>query len=67
MSSVKRDMVEGYEDIARDIQHFLWEGKPFKSKKKVRTKEELEEKLLSIRSRCWENYDSGSSDLGWRR
>jgi hypothetical protein len=66
MSSTARDMVEGYEDIARKIQAFLWKGKPFKSEKIERTKEELEELLEDIRTDCWSNYDSGAYDLGWK-
>jgi len=35
------DMVNGYEDMARKIGEFLWEGKPYKSKKIKRTQEEF--------------------------
>lgn len=66
MSCTARDMVEGYEDIAREIQSFMWEGKPFKSNKKEHTKEELEEFLEGIRKDCWSNYDVGARDLGWK-
>ncbi len=60
-------MVEGYEDIARDIQGFLWEGKPFKSNKIERSKEELENFLEGIRKECWDNYDTGARSLGWKK
>jgi hypothetical protein len=66
MSSTARDMVEGYERIARQIQQFVWEEKPFKSNKKEHTKEELEKLLEDIRKTCWSNYDSGAYDLGWK-
>ncbi|MRX54684.1 hypothetical protein GJU41_11940 [Bacillus idriensis] len=66
MSSVARDMVEGYEDIAKEIQSFLWKGKPFKSEKIERSNEEIEEFLESIRQQCRTNYESGSYSLGWR-
>ncbi|PLS19352.1 hypothetical protein CVD28_02755 [Bacillus sp. M6-12] len=67
MSSVQRDMVEGYEEIAKEIQDFLWEGKPEKSPKKERTKEELEEFLEGLRTECWDNYNTGARSLGWDR
>lgn len=66
MSSVRRDMVEGYESIARSIQAFTWEGKPYKSRKIEHTKEELEAKLEEITKRCWDRYDEGARELGWR-
>lgn len=66
MSSVARDMVEGYEEIARDIQQFMWTGKPFKSEKKEHTIEELEDFLDGLRRYCWSNYDSGAYSLGWK-
>jgi hypothetical protein len=61
-----KDVVNGYENLARQIQSFMWEGKPFKSKKKEHTKEELEDFLDDIRQECWMNYDSGASELGWK-
>lgn len=66
MSSQARDMVEEYENIAREIQNFLWEGKPFKSDKIKHSKEELEQFLENIRQRCWDNYDDGAIYLGWK-
>lgn len=66
MSSVSRDMVEGYENIARRIQGFLWEGKPNKSARIERSTKELEEFLEDIRKECWNNYDSGAYDMGWK-
>jgi hypothetical protein len=61
-----KELVSGYEIIARQIQGFMWNGRPFKSEKKDCTKEELEQLLESIRSECWSNYDSASHELGWR-
>lgn len=66
MSSTTRDMVEGYEEIARDIQRFMWTDKPLKSEKKEHTVEELEGFLERIRQYCWSNYDSGAYSLGWK-
>ncbi|AMW62180.1 hypothetical protein PHRODO_139 [Bacillus phage Phrodo] len=66
MSSYARDMVEAHEDYARQIQSFMWEGKPHKSKKIERTKEELEEFLENLRKDAWDNYDTGAYSLGWR-
>jgi len=60
-----KDMVKGHEEIARDIQQFMWEGKPFKSEKRKHTVEELEDFIESIRRQSWSNYDSGSKYLGW--
>lgn len=67
MSSTARDMVEGHQEIAMSIQEFMWEGKPHKSKKIERTLEEYEAFLEDIRTGCWEKYDSGAYDLGWKR
>ncbi|HFJ9376643.1 MULTISPECIES: hypothetical protein [Bacillus cereus group] len=37
MSSVQRDMIKYNAQTAVAIQDFMWEGKPFKSKKKEHT------------------------------
>lgn len=37
MSSVQRYMIEYHAQTAVAIQDFMWEGKPFKSKKKEHT------------------------------
>ncbi|ASR79827.1 hypothetical protein JANET_157 [Bacillus phage Janet] len=58
MSSYARDMVEGYEDIARDIESFL--------ENEDLSKADLIEKLESIKSECWDNYNTGAYSLGWR-
>ncbi|QST02620.1 hypothetical protein IMZ31_18910 (plasmid) [Pontibacillus sp. ALD_SL1] len=65
MSSVSRDMIEGYESLARMIQHFVWEGKPHKSERKEHTLEEYDDLLESIRLQCWDNYNEGAYDKGW--
>lgn len=61
-----KDMVNGYESLARSIQNFMWEGIPHRSEKIIRTMDELEAFLESIRTECWSNYDSGASELGWK-
>lgn len=61
-----KEMVNGYESIARRIQNFMWEGRPYKSEKINRTNDELEAFLENIRTECWSNYDSGVSQLGWK-
>lgn len=61
-----RRSVEAHESIAWQIQGFLWEGKPHKSSKKERTKEELESLLEDIRLECWSIYNSAAEDLGWK-
>ncbi|QDH49836.1 hypothetical protein BEYONPHE_149 [Bacillus phage Beyonphe] len=66
MSSYARDMVEAHETYARQIQSFMWEGKPNKSNKKVHTVEELEDFLENLRKDAWSNYDNGAYSLGWR-
>ncbi|CAL8901963.1 conserved hypothetical protein [Bacillus pumilus] len=66
MSSVLRDTIEGHKEMAKAIQSFMWEGKPFKSTKKERTTEELEEFLEMIRRNSWRLYDDGATELGWK-
>lgn len=61
MNSITRDMVEGYKDIAMQIQEFLWKGKPYKSDKIDRSKEELEDFLEGVREDCLSNHNSGAS------
>lgn len=58
MSSYARDMVEGYEDIAKDIEEFL--------ENEDLSKTDLIEKLESIKRECLENYNVGAYTLGWR-
>jgi hypothetical protein len=66
MSSVARDMIEDHERYARRIQDFMWEDKPFKSKKKEHTVEELEQFLEDLREDLWDSYDTGAHYMGWR-
>lgn len=65
MSSDARDMVEYHEQMARQIQQFMWEGKPFKSPKKSHTIEEFEEFLDGLRTDSWDHYNQGARSLGW--
>lgn len=65
MSSVARDMIEEHESTARRIQEFIWEGKPFKSNKRVHTVEELESFLENLRLSSWDTYNSGADYMGW--
>ncbi|MCM3365976.1 hypothetical protein HKK70_08970 [Bacillus safensis] len=66
MSSVLRDTIEGHKETAVSIQLFMWEGKPFKSRKKEHTVEELEEFLDMIRRKSSRLYDDGAYELGWK-
>ncbi|WP_024427694.1 hypothetical protein [Bacillus safensis] len=66
MSSVLRDTIEGHKDMAIDIQSFMWEGKPFKSRKKEHTVEELEDFLDMIRRKSSRLYGDGAYELGWK-
>ncbi|HCW73914.1 MAG TPA: hypothetical protein DHM90_09090 [Clostridiaceae bacterium] len=66
MSSLVRSLAETHESIARDIQDFMWAGRPEKSPKIEHSKEELEEKLLSIREQCWQQYNDAADELEWR-
>ncbi|MEK4705814.1 hypothetical protein [Bacillus sp. FSL H8-0512] len=66
MSSVIRDTIEGHKDMAIDIQSFMWEGKPFKSRKKEHTVKELEDFLDMIRRKSSRMYDDGATELGWK-
>jgi hypothetical protein len=61
-----KDLVNGYEGTARQIQDFMWKGRPFKSEKIEHTKEELELMLDSIREECWSIYDCAARELGWK-
>lgn len=65
VSSVERDMIEGYSSIGSELNEFLYEGKVKHGKKKEHSKEELENMLEQIRKECWENYRSGSNHMGW--
>lgn len=65
MSCDARDMIEYHADTARAIQEFMWEGKPFKSKKKEHTVEEFESFLESIRNNSWDSYNQGANAMGW--
>lgn len=67
MSSVARDMIEDHASYALRIQEFMWEGKPFKSKKKEHTVEELESFLESLRKDSWDSYNTGANYMGWNR
>ncbi|MDE1407041.1 hypothetical protein [Bacillus licheniformis] len=67
MSSVAREMIEDHERMARRIQNFIWEGKPFKSKKIEHTVEEFEDFLEGLRKDCWDSYDTGACEMGWRK
>jgi len=58
MSSYARDMVEGYEDIARGIEEFL--------ENEDLSKADLIKKLESIKRGCWSKYNDGAYSLGWR-
>lgn len=66
MSSTTRDMVEAHRDLAQRIQLFMWHGRPFKSEPKEHTKEELEAFLESVRTNCWEKFNTGAEALGWK-
>lgn len=44
----------------------MWEGKPFKSRKKEHTVEELEDFLDMIRRKSSRMYDDGATELGWK-
>jgi hypothetical protein len=57
-----KDLVNGYEGTARQIQNFMWKG----SEKIEHTKEELEIMLDSIREECWSIYDCAARELGWK-
>ncbi|MFJ8528470.1 hypothetical protein [Bacillus sp. NPDC094106] len=66
MSSINRDMIDYHADTAVEIQRFMWEGKPFQSKKKEHTVKEYEEFLESLRKGSWSYYNEGAKAMGWR-
>jgi hypothetical protein len=65
MSCDARDMIEDHERMARRIQSFMWEDRPFKSAKKEHTVKEFEDFLESLRKDCWDSYNQGSNAMGW--
>ncbi|ALO79628.1 hypothetical protein HOBO_220 [Bacillus phage Hobo] len=65
MSSVPRDMIEDHEHIAKSIEDLLWEGKPFASKRKELSKEELIRFLEGTWKDAWDSYFAGSYYMGW--
>lgn len=67
MSSSIRDAIEGHERTARQIQSFLWTGKPHKSEPIERTPEEMTAFLEELREDSWSKYDSGARAMGWTK
>jgi hypothetical protein len=66
MSSVSRDMIDDHERYARRIQDFMWEDRPFKSKKREHTTEEYDKFLEGLRTDLWDSYNSGAEYMGWK-
>ncbi len=62
----QRDLVNGYEIIARDIGSFLYSNIKKKTKTE-HTKEQLENMLEAIRLDCWDTYNNSARELGWTR
>lgn len=58
MASIQREMIEGYENIARDIQ-----GTDFKNM----SIEEILAWLEQTREYCWSMYNSGAEYMGWEK
>lgn len=58
-----KELLVGYESIARKIQSFMYEGRPKRSRKKVHTAEELENFLVQINEMCWELHNEGHKKL----
>lgn len=59
-----KGLLYGYDNMARSIQSFMYEGRPGRSKKKVHTVAEMEDFLKVLVGRCWENYNNGVKTLG---
>ena len=59
-------MLQEHESLAWQIQEFIWEGRPYKSKKREHTPEEYWEFLEELRQQCWDNYNRGAEYLGWK-
>ena len=66
MSSGLRDSIEEHKNIGRDIQAFLWTGKPYKSPRREHTPEEYQAFLEQLHRRTWYAYDEGAGYLGWK-
>lgn len=57
-------LLYGYDNMARSINDFMYEGRPNRSKKKVHTVAEHEAFLKKLVDRCWENYNKGVEKIG---
>jgi len=58
-----KELLVGYDSIARKIQSFMYEGRPKRSRKMVHTAEELENFLVQINEMCWEYHNEGHKRL----
>lgn len=56
---MSKELLNGYDITARKIQHFMYEGRPRRSRKKEHTVEECMEFLEELRMECWNNYNGG--------
>lgn len=59
-----KELLYGYDNMARSIQDFMYVGRPKRSPKKEHTVEEYQEFMEKLIKRCWDNYNKGVKDLG---
>ena len=58
-----KELLYGYDNMARSIQDFMYEGRPKRSPKKKHTVEEYQKFLEKMVQRCWDNYNQGVKTL----
>lgn len=63
VDSKSKHLLYGYDNMARSINDFMWEGRPGRSKKRVHSSEEMVQFLEKLAVRCWENYNNGLESL----
>lgn len=64
VSETNKTLLYGYDNMARSINDFMYEGRPKRSPKKLHTVAEHEEFLAKLLEKCWEIHNVGINELG---
>ncbi len=64
VAPINKELLYGYDNIARSINEFTYEGRPKRSPKKLHTVAEHEEFLAKLLEKCWEIHNKGVEELG---
>lgn len=59
-----KDLLHGYDNMARSMQRFLYEGRPGRSKPIKHTEKEYREFIENTVRKCWDMYNKGVIDFG---